>query len=380
MSTVPLDGLLVLDFSQFLAGPSAALRLADMGATVIKVERPDGGDLCRSLYITDTDIDGDSTIFHTINRNKRSYAADLKNPDDLAKVKKLIARADVMIENFRPGVMERIGLDYASVKAINPRLVYGSVTGYGRTGPWVDWPGQDLLVQSLSGLAHLSGDADQGPVPVGIAVIDILTGAHLVQGLLAALVRRGINNQGAHVEVSLLESAIDFQFEVLTTWLNDGNRTPQRAKVNNAHAWLGAPYGIYQTADDHIAIAMGALSKLSGALGCPALLEYSAQDTFTKRDEIKAVLAAHLLTRPRSYWLERLREVDYWAAPVLSWDELVTHEAFTSLDILQTVQSFAGNAVHTTRCPIRFNNERPVSARGAPKIGDSNAWVEQNYL
>src|SRR6218665_4068006 len=149
---LPLAGLLVLDFSQFLAGPSATLRMADMGATVIKVERPVTGDLCRQLYISDLEIDGDSTLFHTINRNKRSYAADLKKPEDLAKVRRLIAKADLMIENFRPGVMERIVLSYAEVPKMNPRIIDGSFTCYGSTGPWFDLPGQDLLAQRRTGV------------------------------------------------------------------------------------------------------------------------------------------------------------------------------------------------------------------------------------
>src|ERR1044071_8156555 len=137
-----LKDILVIDFSQFLSGPSAALRLADMGAQVIKIERPETGDICRQLYVSDVMIDGESTIFHAINRNKQSYTADLKNADDLNKVKQLIAKSDVMIHNFRPGVMERIGLDFETVKNINPNIVYAEVSGYGADGPWKDLPGQ----------------------------------------------------------------------------------------------------------------------------------------------------------------------------------------------------------------------------------------------
>ena len=154
----PLKGLLVLDFSQFLAGPSCALRLADLGAEVIKIERPQGGDLSRSLYLADQAFAGDSALFHTINRNKKSFAADLKSATDLARVKALIQRADVMVHNFRPGVMDRLGLGFETVSTLNPRLVYAGITGYGTKGPWRDKPGQDLLVQALSGLAWLSGD------------------------------------------------------------------------------------------------------------------------------------------------------------------------------------------------------------------------------
>lgn len=376
-----LDGLLVLDFSQFLSGPSAALRLADLGATVIKIERPLTGDLCRQLYISDLEIDGDSTLFHTINRNKRSYAADLKNPAHLEKVRALIAQADVMIENFRPGIMARIGLSYEAVRKINPRLVYGSVSGYGPTGPWIDLPGQDLLAQSRSGLVWLSGDEGQGPVPVGLALADILTGAHLVQGLLAALVRRGITGQGAQVEVSLLESALDFQFEVLTTHLNDGGQPPRRSAVNNAHAYLGAPYGIYATADSYLSLAMGSLEKLASALDCPQLTPFfDPCHWFTQRDTIKDVIAAHLKTQTTQYWLDRLVPVDYWCAPVLTWSELLRHDAFKELDFLQDVVRTSGATVRTTKCPIRIDGVRPASQRAAPRVGEHNDWVEHRFL
>jgi crotonobetainyl-CoA:carnitine CoA-transferase CaiB-like acyl-CoA transferase len=160
------------------------------------------------------------------------------------------------------------------VKARNPRLVYASITGYGTEGPWRDKPGQDLLAQAVSGLTWLTGDAQQGPVPMGLSVADMFAAAHAVQGILACLVRRGVNGQGGHVEVSLLESILDFQFEVITTHLNDGGRVPQRSSVRNAHAYLGAPYGIYETSDGYIAIAMGSVPRLGELLGCPALCAY----------------------------------------------------------------------------------------------------------
>ena len=286
----PLEGLTVLDFSQFLAGPVAALRLADLGARVIKIERPKVGELGRQLYISNLALEGDSTLFHSINRNKEGFAADLKNPDDLAKVKALIGQADVMIHNFRPGVIERIGLDFDTVKMLNPKLVYSSVTGYGSEGPWVDKPGQDLLAQSLSGLTWLSGDATQGPVPMGLAIADMFAGAHLVQGILACLVRRGVTGKGGLVEVSLMESILDYQFEVLTTYLNDGGNLPQRSAVNNAHAYLGAPYGIYQTQDGFMALAMGNIVRLGELLDCDLSAYGDSKTWFTHRDEIKTKL------------------------------------------------------------------------------------------
>lgn len=379
-STAPLDGLLVLDFSQFLAGPSCALRLADLGARVIKIERPGSGDLCRQLYISNLELDGDSTLFHSINRNKQSFAADLKHPDDLERVTQLIARADVMIENFRPGVMQRLGLDYAAVQTLNPRLVYATVTGYGTSGPWRDKPGQDLLVQSLSGLAWLNGNADQPPTPFGLSVVDMLAGAHLAQGILACLVRRGISGRGGLVEVSLLESVLDLQFEVFTTYLNDGGQPPQRSSINNANAYLGAPYGIYATADGYIALAMGSVTRLAELLGCPALACYTDPATwFTQRDAIKAVLVAHLATDTTAAWLARLEPADYWCADVLTWQRLRDHDAFRALAMTQHVSRANGARLETTRCPIRIDGQVLTSPLGAPKVGEHTATIANEF-
>jgi crotonobetainyl-CoA:carnitine CoA-transferase CaiB-like acyl-CoA transferase len=376
----PLEGLLVLDFAQFLAGPWAATRLADLGARVIKIERPVSGDIGRQLYISNLALDGDSTLFHSINRNKQSYAADLKNPADLAKVKQLIARADVLIQNFRPGVMDRIGLGATACAELNPRLVYGIVTGYGTKGPWVEKPGQDLLAQSLSGLVHLNGNADQPPMPFGLSVADLTASAHLVQGILAALVRRGVTGRGGLVEVSLLESILDLQFEVTTTFLNDGGQTPQRSRVNNGHAYLGAPYGIYATADGFLALAMGSIIKLGELLALPALAQFTDPKTwFTRRDEIKQLLADHLKTQPTSHWLAQLEPADYWCAEVLSWPKLWETEAFRALDFVQEVTRDDGPTLRTTRCPITIDGERYTASRGAPRVGQHTTAIQTEF-
>jgi len=347
----PLEGLLVIDFSQFLSGPSASLRLADLGARVIKIERPDKGDLCRQLYISNLELDGDSTLFHSINRNKQSFAADLKNAGDLARIRKLLARADVMIQNFRPGVIEKIGLGYDAVRELNPRLVYGEITGYGNAGPWRTKPGQDLLVQSLSGLPYLNGDATQPPVPFGLAVSDMMAGAHLVQGVLATLLRRSITGVGGKVEVSLLESTLDLQFEVLSTYLNDGGKAPQRSAVNNAHAYLGAALMTYVD---------------------PASL-------FDQRDEIKSILVHHLKQQSTAHWLSILEPADVWCADVLTWDRLFAHDGFKALGMVQTVDSRPGAEMRTTRCPIRIDGEVLTSPLAAPRIGEHNGIVSDEF-
>jgi crotonobetainyl-CoA:carnitine CoA-transferase CaiB-like acyl-CoA transferase len=376
----PLSNLIVLDFSQFLAAPAAAMRLADLGARVIKIERPKGGDICRQLYISNLGVEGDSTLFHSINRNKEGFAADLKNPEHLAAVRKLIASADVLVENFRPGVMEKLGLGYEAVKAINPRLVYATVTGYGTEGPWAGKPGQDLLAQSMSGLTWLSGNADGNPTPMGLAVADLTTSAHLVQGILACLVRRGVTGNGGRVEVSLMESILDLQFEVITTHLNDGGQAPNRSAVNNAHAYLGAPYGIYATSDGHLALAMGQVPRLGELLGCPALLAYTdPKSWFSHRDEIKATLRDHLPTQSTAHWLSILEPADIWCAEIMSWETLRGTAGYRALDMEQEVLCPAGTPLKTLRCPIRIDGEIYKSPAGAPSIGQHSAQIAAEF-
>lgn len=344
------------------------------------MERAGSGESNRKLSLKNLQVDGDSLLFHTINRNKESYAVNLKDPHDLAKVKRLIRHADVLIENFRPGTMDKFGLDYDSVRELNPRLVYGSITGYGKEGPWKDKPGQDLLVQSRSGLPWLNGDAGQPPVPLALSVVDLFTGAHLAQGILACLVRRGRTGKGGFVEVSLLESILDVQFEVLTTHLNDGGKLPQRSAVHNAHAYLGAPYGIYETKDGFIALAMGSVVRLGELLENAALQTYDDPNTWiSARDEIKRILAEHMKTKTTREWLDILEPADYWCSDVLTWDQLFAHEGFQVLDMVQEVRRPGAESVKTTRCPIRIDGERLKSAKGSPRVGEDNARIEETF-
>lgn len=373
---LPLQGLKVLDFSQFLAGPYCALKLADLGADVVKVERAGLGDLSRYLYLTDTKIAGESTIFHAINRNKRSLAVDLKSETDKAKLTRLVSEADVILQNFRPGVMERLGFGYEAVKALNPTVVYGTVTGYGSEGPWVDLPGQDLLAQARSGVMWLSGGRNDGPVAMGLPVADVLAGAALCHGVLALLYRRATQGIGGMVETSLIEVLADLQFELLTTWFNDGNRTPSRSANNPAHAYLAAPYGVYETADGHVAIAMGKLDLLAEITGLAP--EIAALDEFERRDEIKAGLATQLKSQTSAHWMARFVKADIWAAPVLDWDGVVASGVLDTLDMTQEIAR-GEVAMQTTRLPLRIDGTRPASDRAAPELGDANALLDSGW-
>jgi len=381
-SNLPLDGILVLDFSQFLAGPVAAMRLADLGARVIKIERPGVGDIGRTLAFAGLVSDGDTLSFHMMNRNKESYAADLKNSESLQEVWKLIEKADVIIQNFRPGVIERLGLGYEEVKKRNPRIVYGSATGYGSTGPFKDRPGQDLLAQSISGLPWLNGKAGDPPVPVGLAVADIFTSTHLAHGVTALLLRRERTGLGGLVESSLLEAMLDLQFELITANLFDPNVIVNRG--SGAHAFLPAPYGIYKTSNGYMAIAMTPIPPLGNLLGIDLSLYEDPKSWWSEQEAITNILTARLSSQSTEHWLGILDAADIWCAPVLTLPELIAHDGFKELDMTQTVtrKSIDGSEtidIKTTRSPVRIDGLPVKSSKGAPHVGEDTENIRQEF-
>lgn len=378
---LPLDGILVIDFCQFLSGPLCSLKLADLGARVIKIERPGGGDLCRTLYLSDTEIGGTNSLFHAINRNKESFTADLRNDEDRAMLRQLVGRVDVVMQNFRPGVIERQGFGFDDIRAFNPNVVYGSISGYGEDGPWASLPGQDLLAQARSGLLWLSGQASNGPVPMGLAVADMLAGNALVQGILAGLVRRGRNGKGALVETSLLEALLDFQFEVLTTHLNDGARLPQRPGPHGAHAYLAAPYGVFQTSDGWLALAMTpSLQKLATLLGLEGLQDWYSEPAaaMRHRDAINGIIAKSVLLQPSAYWLAILEPADIWCAEVLDWPKLMETAAFQRLGMLQLVRG-PNVCLTTLRGPLRIDGQTLTNTRAAPELGEGRERIIREF-
>lgn len=377
----PLEGLIVLEFCQFLAGPSAGLKLADLGARVIKIERPIKGEACRQLSIKDLFVDESSLLFHTINRNKESFAADLKNSEDLILVKKLIAKADIMTHNFRPGVMDKIGLTFEDALNFNPKIIYGTITGYGEKGPWAKKPGQDLLLQSLSGLSWLSGRKSQEPVPFGLAVADLMCGNHFVQGILTALLKRAKTGKGVQVEVSLLESVLDVQFEALTSYLNDGGQLPERGDVKgSAHALLSAPYGVYQTQDGYISLAMGDLLFIGNLLEINLEKYADKHQWFASRDEIRTELSTQLIQKTSDYWLNLLQSKGVWCGKVLDYTDLDSQPFVNDLQLKQTVKNSAGETLVTTRSPIQLDGKILASPKAAPKVGEDNLKIQEQFL
>lgn len=380
----PLDGYLVLDFSQFLAGPMAAMRLGDLGARIIKIEKPPAGDIGRGLAFGGIVEDGDTLSFHITNRNKESYAADLKNDADKAKVMELVKKADVIVQNFRPGVMERLGLGYDEVKKLNPKIVYGSITGYGSDGSFSTRPGQDLLAQSISGLPWLSGSSENPPIPVGIALADIITSIHMAHGITAALLKRERTGEGSRVDTSLLESMLDLQFELISAHLSNPNVVVKRGGKHTAHAFLQAPYGTYPTSNGYIALAMGSVPKLGELIGLDVLKEYEDPDTWwTEQSTITALLAEHLKHNSTEHWLALLDEADFWCAPVLTLPELVKHDGFEAIQMVQEIHRSGKDgsdvSLKTTRAPVRFNGKPLKTTRGAPRVGEHTSVIDQEF-
>jgi crotonobetainyl-CoA:carnitine CoA-transferase CaiB-like acyl-CoA transferase len=371
----PLEGLTVVEFAQYLSGPFAGLKLSDLGARVIKIERPGTGDPCRGLHIS-APVAGENTLFHAINRGKESFTADLRDAGDRARLAALIGQADVLIQNFRPGVIDRQGFGYEACRELNPGLVYGSISGFGDTD-WRDLPGQDLLAQARSGLVWLTGSRDDPPVPMGLAVADMLAGEALAQGILAALVGRARTGQGAHVETSLIEVLLSFQFEVLTTHLNDGGQAPVRAASGGAHPYVGAPYGLYRTADGWLALAMTpSLTTLGGLMGID-LAQYEGQG-LTARDAIKAAIAEVTPARTTAAWLAVLQPADIWCAEVMDWPALRRHPVWGQLGMDRT---FArdGFAFHGIAGPLRLNGARPAPGTAAPRLGADTGTIITDF-
>src|SRR5215203_6496809 len=292
-----LQGIRVVSFNHFLFGPMGIQALGDLGADVIMIETPQGA-WQRHWSSGDLWHDGQGMLHLCTNRNKRNVALDLKSPKGKEIALKLVDRADVVAENFRPGVMEKLGFGYETLRARNPRLIYASASGYGPDGPYAARPGQDLLAQALFGMMAITGQAANGPRPAGVSVIDHHGAALFALGVLAALVRRGRTGQGCRVDASLMQSALDLQAESLVAWLN----APERPKKVNAHKhvagwYYGAPYGVYPTADGHIALSLIPLADLADAVGEPRLATFTEADSFTRQDQIGDLVAAALKAR-----------------------------------------------------------------------------------
>ena len=363
-----LSGFKVISFNHFHAGPMAAQLLADMGADVIAVEPLDGA-FHRNWAVANHFVAGQSVNLLTTGRNKRSLALDMKSEAGKAVARKLVGGADVVMENFRPGAMARLGLGYEQVKAFNPRIVYASVSGYGASGPDRDLPGQDLLLQARSGFAARTGRADGPPTPAGPVIVDQHAASLLAMGILAALLSRERTGQGRLVEGSLLQSAIDLQAESMTAWMN-GARSATSRGPHGLASWCGSgPSGIHATADGHLAISMAAPADLAVALDLPELAGFDTADSFSNSTEITRIVAQRMPARTTAEWLPLLAARGIWHMPVKDYDELRDDAQLVHLGVFIDAQSVEGAPITMLNHPLRYDGAAPPVRFAPQKLG-----------
>ena len=375
----PLDGLLVADFSRVLAGPYCTMLLADLGATVIKVESPAGDDTRNWLP---PERDGVATYYMAINRNKRSITLDFTNPTDLQLAHELTARADVFIQNFKPGGLKRFGLDYESVQRRNSSIIYASISGFGTTGG-AALPGYDLIVQAMSGLMSLTGDLDGPAYRSGISVFDVMAGLHTTIGILAALNHRNQTGEGQHVETSLFATALSGMVNQTTAYVA-GGVIPHR--MGNAHPSL-FPYESLPTADLDLIIAAGndgQFGKLCEVLGAPELPHdprfAHTKDRTHNREALRPLLVERLRTKPANEWFHLLTAAGVPCGPINNVEGGITFARELGLNPVVEVGS-GENAVPMVRHPISFSLTPPRYDLPPPTLGQDNeqirAWLSQ---
>jgi crotonobetainyl-CoA:carnitine CoA-transferase CaiB-like acyl-CoA transferase len=371
----PLSGLLVADFSRILAGPYATMLLADLGADVVKVEGPHGDDTRTWV----PPLRGEtSTYYLGVNRGKRSIALDLRHETDAGLARELARRADVLIENFKPGGLAKYGLDYDAVAAANPGVVYSSISGFG-SGPGKDVPGYDLMVQAMSGLMSLTGDADGPPYRAGISVFDVMAGNHAVIGILAALRHRDRSGRGQHVEVNLLSSALTGLVNHSSAYVA-GGVVPFR--MGNAHPSL-FPYEPLPTADNDLIVTAGndgQFRKLCAVLGIPEIADdprYAANAGRTeRREELRPILVAALAERGALEWFDLLTAAGVPSGPINTIDGGFAMAERFALDPVVTVGE-GERAVPTTRHPIRFSATPAQYTLPPPELDEHGAQVRE---
>lgn len=369
-----LAGVKVVSFGQVGVGPAAVQLLADLGADVVKVERPGSGASERSWAGANAFVQGESLFFLGFNRSQRSLTVDIRTEAGREVVRRLVAVSDVLVENYRPGVLDRLGLGYEALARVNPRLVYCSATGFGAEGPYRSRPGQDLIVQAESGLASLTGRADDPPTPTGAPIVDMHAAALLAFGVVTALLCRERTGVGQKVETSLLEAALHLQMEPLIYFLN-GRRLRPRSQAGIASTYHAAPYGIYRTKDGFLALSIVPLATLGEALGLPALAAFTAEDAHTRADEIHGLVQQALLARTTEEWVEQLLARDIWCGRVRGYDELEDDPQLGALGAFVDVPHPRVGRLRALRHPVRFGRTPARVRRHPPLLGEHTVEV-----
>jgi crotonobetainyl-CoA:carnitine CoA-transferase CaiB-like acyl-CoA transferase len=364
-----LQGYRVLDLSVAMAGPLAAMRLGDLGADVVKVE-PVAGEWQRHTAAGGAVGVEVNASFLSLNRNKRSLAVDLKTEEGRSLLYELVRTADVFLQNYRPGVAARLGVDYETLRALKPSLVYVSISGYGETGPYASWPGQDLLVQAMSGALFSSGRPGEPPTAAPYFLADAATAYGAFEGVLAALLHQERTGEGQLVQVNMLDSIIALQMQELSVRTVGGVEQTRSSEVH-AHSYIRAPYGIFSTSDGYLSLAFADLAVLAEVLDVPALAELDAErDGFVRRDEISAAVSTALSRESTDHWLHKLRERGIWCGPVYSYDDIQNDPQVLHNGSFVTYDHPTEGTVTTPGFPYRFSQTPAEVRRAAPLTGE----------
>lgn len=374
-ATALLKGMRVLSFCHYLQGPAAGQYLADMGADVIKVE-PIKGAFERHWSGASTFVGDVSAFFVSANRNKRSLALDLKHPEARVVLERLIASADAVIENYRPGVMQRLGLSYDDMARINPAIIYASATGFGSSGPARDRPGQDLLVQARSGLIAATGAA--APTGIGCAAVDQHGAALLAMGVAAAYAHKLATGKGTFIEGSLFNAGIDMQTEALTLYYSGGYGNERFEREGHLVTWFHeAPYGVYRIADGTVAVSLNPVQRLADALGSAALAALAPLDPYAERDRIAAEVARELAGWRWADLGPAFDAQGVWCERVQTYDELRTDPQVIHNQIFEQIPIGGGEAT-VVKHPLKFNGEVPPVRLLPPGLGEQSAQILQS--
>ena len=369
-----LTGYRVIDCTIAMAGPFAAQRLGDLGADVIKVE-PTAGEWQRFASAGGANGNRINVSFLSLNRNKRSLAVDLKSSGGADVVRELVASGDVFLQNYRPGVAARLGLDYESLRAVNPSIVYVSISGYGEDGPYKDRPGQDLLLQAMSGAMLSAGRRGEPPTPAGQYLADAVTASTAFEGVLAALLHRERTGEGQLVTVNMLDALTTLQMQELSVF-TVGGIPQERGEQPNAHVYIRAPYGVFATSDGYIALGFADLETLGTVIGEPSFAGMVPEvDGWSRRDELYAKTEARLHTDTSANWLERLLAAGIWAGPVYGYQELVDDPQIAHNGTFVEYEHPTEGHIKTPGFPYKFSATPPRIDRGAPLVGQHSREV-----
>jgi crotonobetainyl-CoA:carnitine CoA-transferase CaiB-like acyl-CoA transferase len=369
-----LTGYRVIDCTIAMAGPFAAQRLGDLGADVIKVE-PTAGEWQRFASAGGANGNRINVSFLSLNRNKRSLAVDLKSEGGKDVLRELVATSDVFMQNYRPGVAARLGVDYESLRAINPAIVYVSISGYGEDGPYKDRPGQDLLLQAMSGAMLSAGRRGEPPTPAGQYLADAVTASTAFEGVLAALLHRERTGEGQLVTVNMLDALTTLQMQELSVF-TVGGIPQERGEQPNAHVYIRAPYGVFATSDGYLALGFADLETLGTVIGEPSFAGMVPEvDGWTRRDELYEKTEARLRFDTTANWLEKLLAVGIWAGPVYSYQDLVDDPQIAHNGTFVEYDHPTEGHIKTPGFPYRFSATPPRIDRGAPLVGEHSREV-----